>query len=198
MNDNKKKEVKLIDFVGFVNKFREAKDLEMPSWLDILKDSIARVCMSLFIGIIRYDILSRLGLDSFYRYIPLIIVGSITLYKIFINVKWLLIVNLYSFEESLNDELSSMGFNLSIEKLDNLVYLVGKDIVNRKNKSIKVFKYSTRGIKEGTETSFIVNIALNRYLNEKDDLEDDYSLEFNNWYRTLKLDLDKVYKLNSI
>lgn len=198
MNDNKKKEVKLIDFVGFVNKFREAKDLEMPSWLDILKDSIARVCIWLFIGIIGYDILSGLGIGSFYRYIPLIIVGSITLYKIFINVKWLMIVNLYSFEESLNDELSSMGFNLSIEKLDSLVYLAIKDIANRKDKSIKVFKYSTRGIEEGAETSFIVNIALNRYLNKKDNLEDDYSLEFNNWYRTLKLDLDKVFKLNSI
>ena len=152
----------------------------------------------MFVGIIGYDILSVLGLDSFYRYIPLLIVGSITLYKIFINVKWLMIVNLYSFEESLNDELSSMGFNLSIEKLDNLVYLVRKDIVNRKSKSIKVFKYSTRGIEEGTEISFIVNIALNRYLNKKDNLENDYSLEFNNWYRTLKLDLDKVFKLNSI
>lgn len=198
MNDNKKKEVKLIDFVGFVNKFREAKDLEMPSWLDILKDSIARVCIWLFVGIIGYDIISGLGIGSFYRYIPLLIVGGITLYKIFINVKWLMIVNLYSFEESLNDELSSMGFNLSIEKLDSLVYLVRKDIVNRKSKSIKIFKYSTRGIKEGTEISFIVNIALNRYLNEKDSLEDDYSIEFNNWYRTLKLDLDKVFKLNSI
>lgn len=85
-----------------------------------------------------------------------------------------------------------MGFNLSIEKLDSLVYLTRKDIANRKDKSIRVFKYSTRGIEEGTETSFIVNIALNRYLKEKDDLEDDYSLEFNNWYRTLKLDLNKV------
>lgn len=198
MSDNKKKEVKLIDFVGFVNKFREAKDLEMPSWLDILKDSIARVCIWLFVGIIGYDILNWLGLGSFYRYLLLIIAGSITLYKIFINVKWLMIVNLYSFEESLNDELNNMGFNLSIEKLDNLVYLAIKDIANRKDKSIRVFKYSTRGIEEGTEVSFIVNIALNRYLKEKDDLEDDYSLEFNNWYRTLKLDLDKVFKLNSI
>lgn len=198
MNDNKKKEIKLIDFVGFVNKFREAKDLEMPSWLDILKDSITRVCIWLFVGIVGYDILNGLGVVSFYRYIPLIVVGSITLYKIFINVKWLMIVNLYSFEESLNDELNNMGFSLSIEKLDSLVYLTVKDIVNRKNKSIKVFKYSTRGIKEGTETNFIVNIALNRYLKEKDNLEDDYSLEFNNWYRTLKLDLDKVYKLNNI
>lgn len=84
MNDNKKKEVKLIDFVGFVNKFREAKDLEMPSWLDILKDSITRVCIWLFVGIIGYDVLNWLGIGSFYRYIPLIIVGSITLYKIFI------------------------------------------------------------------------------------------------------------------
>ena len=167
MNDNKKKEVKLIDFVGFVNKFREAKDLEMPSWLDILKDSIARVCIWLFVGIIGYDILSGLGIGSFYRYIPLIIIGSITLYKIFINVKWLMIVNLYSFEESLNDELNNMGFNLSIEKLDSLVYLTRKDIANRKDKSIRVFKYSTRGIEEGTETNFIVNIALNRYLKEK-------------------------------
>lgn len=41
MNDNKKKEIKLIDFVGFVNKFREAKDLEMPSWLGILKATYA-------------------------------------------------------------------------------------------------------------------------------------------------------------
>ena len=192
MNDNKKKEVKLIDFVGFVTKFREAKDLEMPSWLDILKDSITRICIWLFVGIVGYDILSVLGVGGFCRYMPLIIVGSITLYKIFINIKWLMIVNLYSFEESLNDELNNMGFNLSIEKLDSLVYLAIKDIANRKDKSIRVFKYSTRGIEEGTETSFIVNIALNRYLKEKDDLEDDYSLEFNNWYRTLKLDLNKV------
>lgn len=198
MNEDKKKEVKLIDFVGFVNKFREAKDLEMPSWLDILKDSITRVCIWLFVGIIGYDILNWLGLGSFYRYLPLIIAGSITLYKIFTNIKWLAVVNLYSIEEILNDELSSMGFNLSIEKLDNLVYMARKDIVNRKSKSIKVFKYSTRGIEEGTEINFIVNIALNRYLKEKDNLEDDYSLEFDTWYRALKIDLDKVFKLNSI
>lgn len=81
--------------------------------------------------------------------------------------------------------------------MDKIVYVVWKDINNRKDKNIRVFKRSAIGLEPGDELKFLANVALNRYLGKIDEIEGEYTVEFNDWYRTLKLDLDKVLFKNS-
>lgn len=77
--------------------------------------------------------------------------------------------------------------------MDKLVYVVWKDIKNRKDKNLKVFKRDEVGLEPDEELKFLANIALNRYFGKTSEFESEFTVEFNNWYRTLKLDLDKVF-----
>ena len=186
------KEIKVFNYTDEVNKFNFIRDNKPPTILDLIKDNLLR----LFVGMVAcssaYAITSRISNKSDGIAYIIAPVAIYLIIRLFLDIKRLLFLNLYDYEGGVNSELSTNGINKTIRELDSLVFIIRKDIINRKNKDIKVFKTPIRGLKPEETVDFIVNMALNRYLGKDTLIKDMYSLEFDNWYRVLKIELDRV------
>lgn len=192
------KEFKLVDYVGIVNTYKEFGNIRLPTWLEFAKVSLVRVGIGALAGGAVYTFVRSLNARNFNNLITIYGIAVIVFIYIVLNAIKLNYLKNYNYVEEFNKGLSEgEKIPYSIDELDKLVYVVWKDIKNRKDKSIKVFKRSEIGLEPEDELKFLANVALNRYLGKIDEIEGEYTVEFNNWYRTLKLDLDKVLFKNS-
>ena len=192
------KEFKLVDYVGIVNTYIEFGNVRLPTWLEFAKASLIRVGIGAIAGGAVYTFASRLNVKNFNNLIPVYGIAVIVLFKILLNAIKLNYLKSYNYVEEFNKGLSEgEKIPYSIDELDKLVYVVWKDIKNRKDKNLKVFKRDEVGLEPDEELKFLANVALNRYLGKIDEIEGEYTVEFNNWYQALKLDLDKVLFKNN-
>ena len=192
------KEFKLVDYVGIVNTYKEFGNIRLPTWLEFAKVSLIRVGIGALAGGAVYTFVRSLNVRNFNNLIPIYGIAVIVFIYILLNAIKLNYLKNYNYVEEFNKGLSEgEKIPYSIDELDKLVYVVWKDIKNRKDKSIKVFKRSTIGLEPDDELKFLANVALNRYLGKIDEIGGEYTVEFNDWYRALKLDLDKVLFKNS-
>lgn len=187
------KEFKLVDYVGIVNTYKEFGNIRLPTWLEFAKASLIRVGIGALAGGAVYTFVRSLSVRNFNNLIPIYGIAVIVFIYIVLNAIKLNYLKSYNYVEEFNKGLSEgEKIPYGIDELDRLVYVVWKDIKNRKDKNLKVFKRSTIGLEPDDELKFLANVALNRYLGKIDEIESEYTVEFNDWYRTLKLDLDKV------
>lgn len=192
------KEFKLVDYVGIVNTYKEFGNIRLPTWLEFAKASLIRVGIGALAGGAVYTFVRSLNVRNFNNLIPVYGIAVIVFIYIVLNAIKLNYLKNYNYVEEFNKGLSEgEKITYSIDELDKLVYVVWKDINNRKDKNIRVFKRDEVGLEPDEELKFLANIALNRYLGKIDEIEGEYTVEFNDWYRTLKLDLDKVLLKNN-
>ena len=192
------KEFKLVDYVGIVNTYIEFGKIRLPTWLEFAKVSLIRVGIGALAGGAVYTFVRSLNVRNFNNLIPIYGIAVIVFIYIVLNAIKLNYLKSYNYVEEFNKGLSEgEKITYSIDELDKLVYVVWKDIKNRKDKNIRVFKLDEVGLEPDEELKFLANIALNRYLGKIDEIEGEYTVEFNDWYRTLKLDLDKVLFKNN-
>lgn len=188
------KEFKLVDYVGIVNTYKEFGNIRLPTWLEFAKVSLVRVGIGALAGGAVYTFAKSLNVKNFNNLIPVYGIAVIVLIYIILNAIKLNYLKNYNYVEEFNKGLSEgEKIPYSVDELDKIVYVVWKDIKNRKDKNIRVFKRGAIGLEPDDELKFLANVALNRYLGKIDEIEGEYTVEFNNWYRTLKLDLDKVF-----
>lgn len=192
------KEFKLVDYVGIVNTYKEFGNIRLPTWLEFAKVSLIRVGIGALAGGAVYTFVRSLNVRNFNNLIPVYGIAVIVFIYILLNAIKLNYLKNYNYVEEFNKGLSKgEKIPYSIDELDKLVYVVWKDIKNRKDKNIKVFKRDEVGLEPDEELKFLANVALNRYFGKTDEFESEFTVEFNNWYRTLKLDLDKVLFKNN-
>lgn len=192
------KEFKLVDYVGIVNTYKEFGNIRLPTWLEFAKVSLIRVGIGAIAGGAVYTFAKSLNVRNFNNLIPIYGIAVIVFIYILLNAIKLNYLKNYNYVEEFNKGLSEgEKVPYSIDELDKLVYVVWKDIKNRKDKNIKVFKRDEVGLEPDEELKFLANVALNRYFGKTDEFESEFTVEFNNWYRTLKLDLDKVLFKNN-
>lgn len=192
------KEFKLVDYVGIVNTYKEFGNIRLPTWLEFAKVSLVRVGIGALAGGAVYTFVRSLNVRNFNNLIPIYGIAVIVFIYILLNAIKLNYLKNYNYVEEFNKGLyEGEKIPYSIDELDKLVYVVWKDINNRKDKNIRVFKRSAIGLEPDDELKFLANVALNRYLGKIDEIEGEYTVEFNDWYRTLKLDLDKVLFKNN-
>lgn len=192
------KEFKLVDYVGIVNTYKEFGNIRLPTWLEFAKVSLIRVGIGALAGGAVYTFVRSLNVRNFNNLIPVYGIAVIVFIYILLNAIKLNYLKNYNYVEEFNKGLSEgEKIPYSIDELDKLVYVVWKDIKNRKDKNIKVFKRDEVGLEPDEELKFLANVALNRYFGKTDEFESEFTVEFNNWYRTLKLDLDKVLFKNN-
>lgn len=192
------KEFKLVDYVGIVNTYKEFGNIRLPTWLEFAKVSLIRVGIGALAGGAVYTFARSLNVRNFNNLIPVYGIAVIVFIYILLNAIKLNYLKNYNYVEEFNKGLSEgEKIPYSIDELDKLVYVVWKDIKNRKDKNIKVFKRDEVGLEPDEELKFLANVALNRYFGKTDEFESEFTVEFNNWYRTLKLDLDKVLFKNN-
>ena len=189
------KEIKVFNYTDEVNKFNFIKEHRPPTWVELLKDNLMRLFVGILACLTVYVI--TFGFKDRGNKITYILPVAIYLIiRLLLDIKRLLFLNLYDYEGGVNSELATNGIDKTIRELDSLVFIIRKDIINRKNKDIKVFNSPIKGLEPDMKVDFIVNMALNRYLDKDTSIKDMYSLEFDNWYRVLKIELDKVGKIN--
>ena len=187
------KKIKVFNYTDEVNKFNFVKEHKPPTWIELIKDNLMRLFVGILACLAVYVI--TFGFKDRGNKITYILPVAIYLIiKLILDIKRLLFLSLYDYEGGVNSELAMNGIDRTISELDKLVFIVRKDIINRKNKDIKVFNVPARGLKLEETVDFIINMALNRYLGKDSSIKDMYSLEFDNWYRVLKIELDKVGK----
>ena len=187
------KEFKLVDYVGIVNTYKEFGNIRLPTWLEFAKACLVKIGIGAFAGGAVYTFVRSLNVRNFNNLIPVYSIAVIMIIYILLNAIKLASLKNYNYVEEFNKGLSEgEKIPYTIDELDKLVYVVWKDIKNRKDKNIKVFKRSTIGLEPDDELKFLANVALNRYLGKIDEIESEYTVEFNDWYRALKLDLNKV------
>lgn len=192
------KEFKLVDYVGIVNTYKEFGNIRLPTWLEFAKVSLIRVGIGALAGGAIYTFAKSLNVRNFNNLIPVYGIAVIMIIYILLNAIKLASLKNYNYVEEFNKGLSEgEKIPYTINQLDKLVYVVWKDIKNRKDKNLKVFKRDEVGLEPDDELKFLANIALNRYLGKIDEIEGEYTVEFNNWYQALKLDLDKVLFKNN-
>ena len=192
------KEFKLVDYVGIVNTYKDFGNIRLPTWLEFAKASLIRVGIGALAGGAVYTFVRSLNVRNFNNLVPVYSIAVIMIIYILLNAIKLASLKNYNYVEEFNKGLSEgEKIPYTIDGLDKLVYVVWKDIKNRKDKNIKVFKRSTIGLEPDDELKFLANVALNRYLGKIDEIESEYTVEFNDWYRALKLDLDKVLFKNN-
>lgn len=188
------KEFKLVDYVGIVNTYKEFGNIRLPTWLEFAKVSLIRVGIGALAGGAVYTFVRSLNVRNFNNLIPVYGIAVIVFIYILLNAIKLNYLKNYNYVEEFNKGLSEgEKIPYSIDELDKLVYVVWKDIKNRKDKNIKVFKRDEVGLEPDEELKFLANVALNRYLGKIDEIGGEFTVEFNNWYQALKLDLDKVF-----
>ena len=192
------KEFKLVDYVGIVNTYIEFGKIRLPTWLEFAKASLIRIGIGALAGGAVYTFARSFNVKNFNNLIPVYGIAVIVLFEILLNALKLYSLKSYNYTEEFNKGLSEgEKIPYSIDELDKLVYVVWKDIKNRKDKSIKVFKRDEVGLEPDEELKFLANVALNRYLGKTSEFESEFTVEFNNWYQALKLDLDKVLFKNN-
>ena len=170
------------------------KNIRLPTWLEFAKVSLIRVGIGAIAGGAVYTFAKSLNVRNFNNLIPVYGIAVIVFIYILLNAIKLNYLKNYNYVEEFNKGLSEgEKIPYSIDELDKLVYVVWKDIKNRKDKNIKVFKRDEVGLEPDEELKFLANVALNRYFGKTSEFESEFTVEFNNWYRTLKLDLDKVF-----
>lgn len=188
------KEFKLVDYVGIVNTYKEFGNIRLPTWLEFVKVCLVKIGIGALAGGAVYTFVRSLNVRNFNNLIPVYSIAIIMIIYILLNAIKLASLKNYNYVEEFNKGLSEgEKIPYTIDELDKLAYVVWKDIKNRKDKNIKVFKRSTIGLEPDDELKFLANVALNRYLGKIDEIESEYTVEFNDWYRALKLDLDKVF-----
>lgn len=185
------KKIKVFNYTDEVNKFNFIKEHKPPTWIELIKDNLLRLFVGILACLAVYVITFKFK-DRGNELTYIIPVAIYLIIKLILDIKRLLFLSLYDYEGGVNSELSTNGINKTIRELDSLVFIIRKDIINRKNKDIKVFNIPARGLKPEETVDFIINMALNRYLGKDSSIKDMYSLEFDNWYRVLKIELDKV------
>lgn len=192
------KEFKLVDYVGIVNTYKEFGNVRLPTWLEFAKASLIRVGIGALTGGAVYTFVRSLNVKNFNNLIPIYGIAVIVFVYILLNAIKLKYLKNYNYVEEFNKGLSEgEKIPYSIDELDKLVYVVWKDINNRKDKNIRVFKRDEVGLEPDEELKFLVNVALNRYFGKTSEFESEFTVEFNNWYQALKLDLDKVLFKNN-
>ena len=192
------KEFKLVDYVGIVNTYKEFGNIRLPTWLEFAKVRLVRVGIGALAGGAVYTFVRSLNVRNFNNLIPIYGIAVIVFIYIVLNAIKLNYLKSYNYVEEFNKGLSEgEKIPYSIDELDRLVYVVWKDIKNRKDKNLKVFKRDEVGLEPDEELKFLANVALNRYLGKTSEFESEFTVEFNNWYQALKLDLDKVLFKNN-
>ena len=198
MEDYDGKEFKLVDYVGIVNTYKEFGNVRLLTWLEFAKASLVRVGIGALAGGAVYTFVRSLNVRNFNNLIPVYGIAVIVFIYILLNAIKLNYLKSYNYVEEFNKGLSEgEKIPYSIDELDKIVYMVWKDINNRKDKNIRVFKRDEVGLEPDDELKFLANVALNRYLGKIDEIGGEYTVEFNDWYRALKLDLDKVLFKNN-
>lgn len=189
------KKIKVFNYTDEVNKFNFVKEHKPPTWIELIKDNLLRLFVGILACLAVYVITFKFK-DRGNELTYIIPVAIYLIIKLILDIKRLLFLSLYDYEDGVNSELAMNGIDRTISELDKLVFIIRKDIINRKNKDIKVFNSPIRGLESDMKVDFIVNMTLNRYLDKDTSIKDMYSLEFDSWYRVLKIELDKVGKLN--
>lgn len=189
------KEFKLVDYVGIVNTYIEFGKIMLPTWLEFAKASLIRIGIGALAGGAVYTFAKSLNVKNFNNLIPVYGIAVIVLFEIFLNALKLYSLKSYDYTEEFNKGLSEgEKIPYTINELDKLVYVVWKDIKNRKDKNLKVFKLNEVGLEPDDELKFLANIALNRYFGKTSEFESEFTVEFNNWYRLLEKELNKIHR----
>lgn len=189
------KEFKLVDYVGIVNTYKEFGNIRLPTWLEFAKVSLVRVGIGAIAGGAVYTFAKSLNVKNFNNLIPVYGIAVIVLFEILLNALKLYSLKSYSYTEEFNKGLSEgEKIPYTINELDKLVYVVWKDIKNRKDKNLKVFKRDEVGLEPDEELKFLANIALNRYFGKTSEFESEFTVEFNNWYHLLEKELNKIHR----
>lgn len=189
------KEFKLVDYVGIVNTYIEFGKIMLPTWLEFAKASLIRIGIGALAGGAVYTFAKSLNVKNFNNLIPVYGIAVIVLFEIFLNALKLYSLKSYDYTEEFNKGLSEgEKIPYTINELDKLVYVVWKDIKNRKDKNLKVFKLNEFGLEPDDELKFLANIALNRYFGKTSEFESEFTVEFNNWYRLLEKELNKIHR----
>lgn len=188
------KEFKLVDYVGIVNTYIEFGNIMLPTWLEFAKASLIRIGIGALAGGAVYTFAKGLNVKNFNNLIPVYGIAVIVLFEILLNAIKLYSLKSYNYTEEFNKGLSEgEKIPYNIKELDKLVYVVWKDIKNRKN-SIKVFKLNEIGLEPDDELKFLANVALNRYFGKTAEFESEFTVEFNNWYHLLEKELNKIHR----
>lgn len=189
------KEFKLVDYVGIVNTYKEFGNIRLPTWLEFAKARLIRVGIGALAGGAVYTFVRSLNVRNFNNLIPIYGIAVVVLFEILLNAIKLYSLKSYNYTEEFNKGLSEgEKIPYNINELDKLVYVVWKDIKNRKDKNLKVFKLSAIGLEPDDELRFLANVALNRYLGKIDEIEGEFTVEFNNWYHLLEKELNKIHR----
>ena len=189
------KEFKLVDYVGIVNTYKEFGNVRLPTWLEFAKVSLIRVGIGALAGGAVYTFAKSLNVRNFNNLIPVYGIAVIVLFEILLNALKLYSLKSYNYTEEFNKGLSEgEKIPYTINELDKLVYVVWKDIKNRKDKNLKVFKLDEVGLEPDDELKFLANIALNRYFGKTSEFESEFTVEFNNWYHLLEKELNKIHR----
>ena len=189
------KEFKLVDYVGIVNTYIEFGNIRLPTWLEFAKASLIRIGIGALAGGAVYTFAKSLNAKNFNNLIPVYGIAVIVLFEILLNAIKLYSLKSYNYTEEFNKGLSEgEKIPYNINELDKLVYVVWKDIKNRKDKNIKVFKLNEIGLEPDDELKFLANVALNRYFGKTAEFESEFTVEFNNWYHLLEKELNKIHR----
>ena len=189
------KEFKLVDYVGIVNTYIEFGNIRLPTWLEFAKASLIRVGIGALAGGAVYTFAKSLNIKNFNNLIPVYGIAVIVIFEIILNALKLYSLKSYNYTEEFNKGLSEgEKIPYNINELDKLVYVVWKDIKNRKDKNIKVFKLNEIGLEPDDELKFLANVALNRYFGKTAEFESEFTVEFNNWYHLLEKELNKIHR----
>ena len=189
------KEFKLVDYAGIVNTYIEFGNIRLPTWLEFAKASLIRIGIGALAGGAVYTFAKSLNVKNFNNLIPVYGIAVIVLFEILLNAIKLYSLKSYNYTEEFNKGLSEgEKIPYTINELDKLVYVVWKDIKNRKDKNIKVFKRDAIGLEPDEELKFLANIALNRYFGKTSEFESEFTVEFNNWYHLLEKELNKIHR----
>ena len=189
------KEFKLVDYVGIVNTYIEFGNIRLPTLLEFAKASLIRVGIGALAGGAVYTFAKSLNIKNFNNLIPVYGIAVIVIFEIILNALKLYSLKSYNYTEEFNKGLSEgEKIPYNINELDKLVYVVWKDIKNRKDKNIKVFKLNEIGLEPDDELKFLANVALNRYFGKTAEFESEFTVEFNNWYHLLEKELNKIHR----
>jgi hypothetical protein len=189
------KEFKLVDYVGIVNTHIEFGNIRLPTWLEFAKASLIRIGIGALAGGAVYTFVRSLNVRNFNNLIPIYGIAVIVFIYIVLNAIKLNYLKSYNYVEEFNKGLSEgEKIPYGIDELDRLVYVVWKDIKNRKDKNLKVFKLNEIGLEPDDELKFLANLALNRYFGKTAEFESEFTVEFNNWYHLLEKELNKIHR----
>lgn len=189
------KEFKLVDYAGIVNTYIEFGKIRLPTWLEFAKASLIRIGIGALAGGAVYTFAKSLNVRNFNNLIPVYGIAVIVLFEILLNAIKLYSLKSYNYTEEFNKGLSEgEKIPYTINELDKLVYVVWKDIKNRKDKNLKVFKRDEIGLEPEDELKFLANVALNRYFGKTSEFESEFTVEFNNWYHLLEKELNKIHR----